>query len=283
MRFARPATALASCNTRGRPVATPISAPGNDAKPPKPSTTDGLRRRMIDTLSMQAARSAYGPSSSVRNPLPRTPRNAMPSNSTPCSGTSFASRPPRVPSQNTDRPRATSFAATARPGKMWPPVPPVVIITVALTTGPPRLRLSPLRCPPRGSTSRRGAARRRSYGEPSQQSAVLVIDPQQDRERDAVGDDAAAAEGEQRQRQALRRQHAHVDAHVDERLHADPHADSPGDETRERPLEPRGLTADRVRAIQDPHEQRDHDRHAEKSELFRNHREQEIGVRLGQI
>ncbi len=45
--------------------------------------------------------------------------------------------PSRVPSQNTRQPRATSFAATARPGKMWPPVPPVVIITRPLMR-PPR-------------------------------------------------------------------------------------------------------------------------------------------------
>ena len=38
--------------------------------------------------------------------------------------------PSRVPSQNTRQPRATSFAATASPGNTWPPVPPVVIITV---------------------------------------------------------------------------------------------------------------------------------------------------------
>ncbi len=38
--------------------------------------------------------------------------------------------PSRVPSQNTRQPRAISLAATASPGNTWPPVPPVVIITV---------------------------------------------------------------------------------------------------------------------------------------------------------
>ncbi len=56
--------------------------------------------------------------------------------------------PSRVPSQNTRQPRATSFAATASPGKTWPPVPPVVIITVALMV-PPRLRLR--RCAAEGA------------------------------------------------------------------------------------------------------------------------------------
>ena len=52
--------------------------------------------------------------------------------------------PSRVPSQNTRQPRATSLAATANPGKTWPPVPPAVIITVPVTL-PPRnaLRASP--------------------------------------------------------------------------------------------------------------------------------------------
>ena len=44
--------------------------------------------------------------------------------------------PSRVPSQNTRQPRATSFAATASPGKTWPPVPPVVIITVPVIVSP---------------------------------------------------------------------------------------------------------------------------------------------------
>ncbi len=85
---------------------------------------------MIRRLCHKAPSSANGPSSSVFQPLPRTPPNETPSNSTPCCRTSVASIPSRVPSQNTRQPRATSFAATARPGKTWPPVPPVVIITV---------------------------------------------------------------------------------------------------------------------------------------------------------
>src|SRR4051794_29721498 len=105
--------------------------------------------------------------------------------------------PSRVPTQNTRAPRETSFAATARPGNTWPPVPPVVIITVAVMDVA------------------------RSYRESPEQAPVLPIDAQQDRDRDAVRDDAAAAEGQQRQREALGGQHAHVHAHVDERLHAE--------------------------------------------------------------
>ena len=77
---------IGSWTMSGLPVATPISAPGNDAKPPNPSTTFGRRRRMMRRLWMQAAASANGPSSNVRQPLPRMPRNARLSNSRPCCG-----------------------------------------------------------------------------------------------------------------------------------------------------------------------------------------------------
>ena len=64
---------------------------------------------------MQARTSANGPSSSVRKPLPRTPPNDTPSNSTPCCGTSFASMPSRVPSQNTRAPRADELRRDGEP------------------------------------------------------------------------------------------------------------------------------------------------------------------------
>ncbi len=85
-----PRRAFASWITSGRPHATPISAPGNDAKPPKPSTTSG--RTPTDDAEAFAetpARSANGPSSSRADPLPRTPAKRMPSKSTPCCGTSL--------------------------------------------------------------------------------------------------------------------------------------------------------------------------------------------------
>src|SRR5262245_4624293 len=197
---------------------------------------------MMPRLCQHARASANGPNASWRTPLPRMPPNATPSKATPCCGTSLASMPSRVPSQNTRQPRATSFAATASPGKMWPPVPPVVIITVPFTNEPPRLRLSPLRCPPRQSAvARPWTARRRSYREPAQQPAILIIDAQQQRDRRAVGDDARAAERQERQREAFRRQHAHVDADVDHGLHAKPDADALRRERGERPRKARRL------------------------------------------
>ncbi len=137
IRLASPGFASRLCTTNGVLRATAISAPGNDANPPKPITTLGRRRASTRQACTQAERIANGPKSSRASPLPRTLRKAMPSKSMPCFGTSRASMPSRVPSQHTPHPRPASSAATARPGKMCPPVPPVVIITVPLMAGSP--------------------------------------------------------------------------------------------------------------------------------------------------
>src|SRR6266545_4220591 len=101
--------------------------------------------------------------------------------------------PPFEPTQKTRQSRAISFAATASPGNTWPPVPPVVIMTVPVIGVPPRLRLQPLRCPPRQSAVARSWATRRrecaSYGESPQQAAILEIHAHENRDRDAIGDD----------------------------------------------------------------------------------------------
>src|SRR5665213_1449889 len=145
-------------------------------------TTSGRRRRNTFAASTHAAASANGPSSIVARPLPRTPRKLTLSKSTPCCGTSFDSIPSRVPSQNTRAPSAASFCATASPGNTCPPLPPVVIITVAVMVTPPK-RAS--LAAPRGG-ERLGTALRRSYGEPPQQPAILVVDAQQHRDGDAA-------------------------------------------------------------------------------------------------
>ena len=82
-------------------------------------------------------------------------------------------------------------------------------------------------------------------------------------------------------RESLGRQHAHVDADVDERLHAEPHADALRDQGRERALQARRLAPDPVGAKQEPHEERDHHGDTDEAQLLGDHREQEIGVRLG--
>ena len=169
-RLASPGLASRLWTISGTCRATAISDPGNDAKPPKPTTTCGARRPMTPAAWTQARRIANGPNSRRRQPLPRTLPKSMPSKSTPCFGTSRASMPSRVPSQNTRCPRRASSPATARPGKMWPPVPPVVIITViapALIPGNPaasgdsrnrRASGSPARCSWRRCPSRRTTA-----------------------------------------------------------------------------------------------------------------------------
>ena len=163
-------------------------------------------------------------------------RNDSASNSTPCCGTSFASMPvARAEPEHAPAAR-DEFRRDREPGED--------VAAGAAGRDHHRTRhvaaaLSTRRIPAAAGGSRsRCAAGSRAH---------------------AVRDDAAAAEREQRQREALGRQHAHVDADVDERLHADPHADALRDQRRERTLEARRLAADRVRAEQEPDEQRDHD------------------------
>src|SRR6266581_1750233 len=86
---------------------------------------------------------------------------------------------------------------------------------------------------------------------PPHELSVLPVNAQQDRERRAIREQSAAAEAHERKSEALGGQHAHVHAHVDERLRPEPDSD--------------------------PRE------HARKSQLFGDHREHEVGVRLGEI
>src|SRR5215510_11767323 len=106
------------------------------------------------------------------------------------------------PSQTTRQPDARRASATARPGNTWPPVPPVAIMMVLGMV----------------------ISLRASCAHPAHDLAVLPVDPQEDRERDAVRQQPAPPEAHERKREALGGQHAHVHAHVDEHLHAEPHA-----------------------------------------------------------
>ena len=129
-RLVRPGDRVRVVDHQRRAAATPISRPGNDAKPPMPSTTSGgggKTRQRLPARHEQRER----PSSSVRSSpcrarretrRTRTRRRAAAPASLPC--------PSRVPSQNTRQPRASEFAATARPGNTCPPVPPAMIMTV---------------------------------------------------------------------------------------------------------------------------------------------------------
>ena len=81
------------------------------------------------------AAGACGSRASVSGPLPRTPPNCTGSKAKPRGGTSFSSMLPGAPSQCTRQPRSRRASATARPGKMWPPVPPAMTSAVRLIPG----------------------------------------------------------------------------------------------------------------------------------------------------
>jgi hypothetical protein len=137
--------------------------------------------------------------------------------------------PSGLPSQTMRQPRARRKSATARPGKHVP-----AGAAGHDEDGAPALAVP--KPPPLHALCALG--RPRISWRFSQSTA------QQDRQRDAVGEDARAAEAHQRQRQALGRQQAHVDAHVDERLHADPDADALRHQRGEGALEQQRLAAD---------------------------------------
>src|SRR3954470_18512400 len=90
--------------------------------------------------------------------------------------------PAFAPSHTTRQPASRMRSATASAGKMCPPAPPAMIMMV--------LDMSP----------------RRSFGASPHHLPRLPIDPQQDGERDAVGDQAAAAEAHQGKGQSLGRE-----------------------------------------------------------------------------
>ena len=81
-----------------------------------PNTTSGLRRRMARRLCQNASSSMAGSNSFCSTPLPRTPPIDTHTMSMPACGTTRASRPFLVPSQNTSQPRARKASATASAG-----------------------------------------------------------------------------------------------------------------------------------------------------------------------
>ena len=150
----------------------------------------------------------------------------MVSNAKPRGGTSWLSMLPGPPSQCTRQPRSRSASATARPGKMCPPVPP------AMT----RAHLAHAPASPH-------------------QQLVLVVDAQHDGQRDQVHQDRRAAVAHQRQGQSLGRQRAEVHAHVDEGLEADPDADALRHQPGEDAVQRDRLAADVHDAAGHPQEQ----------------------------
>src|SRR6185312_13463451 len=72
--------------------------------------------------------SIHGAAIHLRMFLPRTPETATVRSAMLRAGTSRVSMPPDAPSHSTGTLRARSASATASPGKMWPPVPPAMIM-----------------------------------------------------------------------------------------------------------------------------------------------------------
>ncbi len=76
---------------------------------------------------------------------------------------------------------------------------------------------------------------------------------------------------------------AHVDADVDEGLDPDPEREAGGEIALEVEARLRGEPRDVERAPDESDEEPEREQHAEQSQLLGEHREQEVGVRFGQV
>ncbi|KFB71290.1 MAG: hypothetical protein AW09_003578 [Candidatus Accumulibacter phosphatis] len=112
---------------------------------------------------------------------------------------------------------------------------------------------------------------------------VFPVDPEQNGQRHAVGQNPRTTETHQRQRQTFGRQQAGIYAHVDERLHTKPDTDTLGDERRVQAIERDRLPANRKRTLDDQGEEENHGRHPDEAQFLSNDRQQEVRMRLGQV
>ncbi len=110
-----------------------------------------------------------------------------------------------------------------------------------------------------------------------------MIHPQQQPDPGKGNDHAGSAVAHQRERQALRRKHAHVDADVDERLNADPQSEAGGQIA----LKPEARLGGKPRDVETAPDECDKQRKSQcdagQPQLFRQHGEQEVRVRFRQI
>src|SRR5947209_18843068 len=222
-----------------------------------PRTTSGRCVKIARALCQKATSSLSGRRNNASGPLPRTPENRTQAMSYPRLGTRAASMPVFAPSQTTRQPEWRRSSATARPGNTWPPVPPAMIMMVRATM-----------------------ASLRSRADSAHELAILPIDPQQHRERQAIREQAAPAEAHERKGEALGGQHAHVHTHVDERLHPEPDPDPLSDQRRVRALQGHRLAADGECPQHQPRKERDDRDHPSESQPFADHGEQEAGMRF---
>src|SRR3954452_20283166 len=187
------------------------------------------------------------------------PRPGSSSSVKPAAGTSAASTPLFPPTKWIDArgwPRSASAAATAKPGSRWPPVPPPAKIAQ-------QLELS-------------------GWSGPSGTNDSLATLPrhvEQDAGRAHRGQEARAAERDERERHAGDGQDADDRADVDERLHAEPRRDADGEEAAEVVACPhRGSHPEEPEANEEP----DDEQRTDDTELLADDGEDEVGVGEGQ-
>src|SRR4051794_35654683 len=166
------------------------------------------------------------------------------SNTYPRSGTSVASTRSGDPANVTSTPRARSASATASDGATSPPVPPAAI-----------------------------SAR-------SCRSSATTRDVKEHADREEGDNERRAAVRDERERDSGQRREAEHGGEVDRRLARDQGRDPGGEPLAERVLALQGEPQARVgeRAVA-----RDEDGSADEPELLADHREDHVGVRLGEV
>src|SRR5438094_468085 len=195
--------------------------------------------------------------------------------------------PAAVPTKMTLAPWAASASASARPGNRWPPVPPPAMRI--LIWGPVRCsrgyrRALLLRCPqtPSAKTSAPALGLRRHCLSPRLfgSSPALAGQGEEDADLAERGNHGRAAVGEERQGQPLGREAAEHYARVHHALEDERERHAEGEQAREPILMSDG---DAEATRRHHREAREDDERPGQPELLADHREEEVGVRLGEV
>src|SRR5918996_133061 len=197
------------------------------------------------TRRARGARAARTSARSRASPGRRgKPETEKVSSSKPASGTSRDSTRSGDPANVTVAPRSRSASATARAGRTCPAVPPAAI----RHTGPDDLSID-------GDV--------KEYPDPGEQH-----------------DEARPAVGDERQRDPGERSDAEDGRQVDRRLAADERREPGGEELAERIL---AAERDAKSREGECGERADDEHRADETELLADHREDHVGVRLGEV
>src|SRR5437762_2880897 len=200
--------------------------------------------------------------------------------------------PAAVPTKVTLAPWAASASASARPGKRWPPVPPpamrILMWGPAQCSGAPRPADQPTRgirrAPqtPSAKTSAPALGLRRHSLSPrlAGSSPALAGQGEEDADLAERGNHGRAAVGEERQGQPLGREAAEHYARVHHALEDERERHAEGEQAREPILMSDG---DAEATRRHHREEREDDERPGQAELLADHREEEVGVRLGEV